>query len=79
MFNNKKKIENSSGVVKKENRLSRLLRANASFQASLISSERTGQECDYNENQKEIRNAMLVAEYNKAIAIAAMQKDRYLR
>jgi len=78
MFNRKKKIGSSSGVIKPENRLLRLLRSDTGFQASLISLERADQEEVYNESQKEVGNAMLEAEYKKAQAIKTMQQNRNL-
>jgi len=77
MFNRKKKIGSNSGVIKPENKLLRLLRSNTGFQASPLSLERTDQEDDYNACiQKEIRNAMLEAEYQKAKTIMMMQQHR---
>jgi hypothetical protein len=76
MFTRKKKIGNNSGVIKPENRLLRLLRSDTGFQAFLINLERTNQEDAYNESQKEIRNAMLEAEYKKAKAIMMMQQHQ---
>ena len=76
MFTRKKKSGSNSGVIKSENSLLRLLRSDTGFQASLISLERTNQEDAYNEAQKEIRNAMLEAEYKKAKAIMMMQQHR---
>jgi hypothetical protein len=76
MFTRKKKIGNNSGVIKPENRLLRLLRSDTGFQAFLINLERTNQEDAYNESQKEIRSAMLEAEYKKAKAIMAIQQHR---
>jgi len=78
MFNRKKEIGSSSGVIKPENRLLRLLRSDTGFQASLISLERADQEEVYNESQKEVGNAMLEAEYKKAQAIKTMQQNRNL-
>jgi len=76
MFTNKKKIGNNSGVIEPENRLLRLLRSDTGFQAFLINLERTNQEDAYSEAQREVRNAMLEAEYKKAKAIMAMQQHR---
>jgi hypothetical protein len=76
MFTRKKKIGSNSGVIKPENRLLRLLRSDTGFQAFLINLERTNQEDAYNESWKEIRNAMLEAEYKKAKAIMTMQQHR---
>ena len=74
MFKNKKKIGSNSGVIEPENRLLRLLRSDTGFQAFLINLERTNQEDAYSEAQKEVRNAMLEAEYKKAKAVTAMQQ-----
>lgn len=76
MFTRKKKIGSNSGVIKPENRLFRLLRSDTGFQAFLISLERTNQEDAYSEARKEVRHAMLEAEYKKAKAIMAMQQHR---
>jgi len=76
MFSRKKKIGSNSGVIKPENRLLRLLRSDIGFQDSLISLERKDQEDAYNGYQKEIRNAMLEAEYEKNRAIMMMQQHR---
>ena len=76
MFTRKRKIGSNSGVIKPENRLLRLLRSDTGFQAFLINLERTNQEDAYNESWKEIRNAMLEAEYKKAKAIMTMQQHR---
>jgi len=74
MFTRKKKIGSELGEIKPENRLLRLLGSDIGFQASLISLERTDQEDAYSEAQKEVRNAMLEAEYKKAKAIMMMQQ-----
>lgn len=77
MFTRKKRFGSNSGVIKPENRLLRLLRSDTGFQASLISQERTDQEDAHNAHiQKDIRNAMLEAEYKKAKAIMMMQQHR---
>jgi hypothetical protein len=76
MFTRRKKFESNSGVIKPESRLLRLLRSDTSFQAPLISLERTDQEDGYNEARKEIGNAILEAEYKKAKAIMMMQQHR---
>ena len=74
MFTRKKKIGSDLGEIKPENRLLRLLRSDTGFQASLISLERTDLEDAYGEVQREIRNAMLEAEYKKAKAIMMWQQ-----
>jgi len=76
MFTRKKKSGSNSGVIKSENSLLRLLRSDTGFQASLISLERKDQEDAYNGYQKEVRNAMLEAEYKKNRAIMMMQQHR---
>lgn len=76
MFTRKKKSGSNSGVIKSENSLSRLIRSDTGFQASLISLERKDQEDAYSGSQKEIGNAMLEAEYKKAKAIMMMQQHR---
>jgi len=76
MFTRKQKIGSNSGAAKPQNRLLRLLRSDIGFQASLISLERRDQEDSYNKSQKEIANAMLEAEYNKAKAIIMTQRAR---
>jgi hypothetical protein len=77
MLSRKSKSEINSGVIRPGNRLLRLLRSDTGFQARLISLERTDQEDDYNAcAQKEIRNAMLEAEYKKAKTIMMMQQHR---
>lgn len=76
MFTRRKKFESNSSVIKPESRLLRLLRPDAGFQAPLIGLERADQEDGHNEAQKEIRNAMLEAEYKKAKAIMMMQQQR---
>jgi hypothetical protein len=76
MFGRKKKIGNNLGIKEQENRLLRLLRSDIGFQAPLISLERTDQEDAYGEAQKEVRNAMIAAEYKKAKAIMMMQQHR---
>jgi hypothetical protein len=78
MFTRKKKIGSDLGEIKPENRLLRLLRSDTGFQASLISLERTDLEDAYGEVQREIRNAMLEAEYKKAKAIMMWQQHRNL-
>lgn len=76
MFTRRKKIGSTSGVMKSENLMLRLLRADTGFQASLTSSEKTDQEDGYMAYaQKEIRNAMLEAECKKAQAFM-MQRYR---
>jgi hypothetical protein len=76
MFSGKKKIRSNLGVVKTENRLLRLLKSGVGFQVSLTSVERKDQEDAYDESQKEMYNAMLEAEYQKAKAIMATQQAR---
>lgn len=76
MFKGKKKIGSNLGAVKPENRLLRLLRSDVGFQVSLISVERKDKKDDYDESQKEIDNAMLEAEYQKAKATMMMQQTR---
>jgi len=76
MFTRKKKIGSNSGVIEPENRLLRLLKSDTGFQAFLINLERIDQEDAYSEAQKEVRNAMLEAEYKKAKAIMMMQQHR---
>ena len=75
MFTRKNKIGSNSGVIKPESRLLRLLRSDTSFQASLISLEKTDQD-DYKACQKEIGNAILEAEYKKGKAIMMMQQHQ---
>jgi len=76
MFTGKKKIRSNPGVVKTENRLLRLLKSGVGFQVSLTSVDRKDQEDAYDESQKEVYNAMLEAEYQKAKAIMATQQAR---
>ena len=76
MFTGKKKIRSNLGVVKTENRLLRLLKSGVGFQVSLTSVARKDQEDAYDESQKEVYNAMLEAEYQKAKAIMATQQAR---
>jgi len=74
MFARKKKIGSELGKIKPENRLLRLLRSDIGSQGSPFSLETTNQEDAYSEAQKEVRNAMLEAEYKKAKAIMMMQQ-----
>ena len=74
MFARKKKIGSELGEIKPENRLLRLLRSDIGSQGSPFSLETTNQEDAYSEAQKEVRNAMLEAEYKKAKAIMMMQQ-----
>jgi len=76
MFTRKKKIGSNLDVTKPENRLTRMLRLNTGFQAFVISLERKDQEDVYNESWKEIENARLEVEYEKAKAITMMQQHR---
>ena len=76
MFARKKKIGSELGEIKPENRLLRLLRSDIGSQGSPFSLETTNQEDAYSEAQKEVRNAMLEAEYKKAKAIMMMQQHR---
>jgi L-fucose mutarotase/ribose pyranase (RbsD/FucU family) len=73
MFTNKRKIGKSSNVIEAANRL---LRTDMGLQASLISSAKADREDVYSEVQKEVRNAMIEAEYEKAKAIMATQQHR---
>jgi len=76
VFNRKKNVGSNSGVAKPENRLLRLFRPNAGFQGSLISRESTDVEDTYNIDRKMIKNAMLEAEYQKAMALLAFEKHQ---
>lgn len=77
MFARKKKIGSNLDAIKPESRLLRLLRSNTGLHASFIGLERTDQEDGYNAcAQKEVRHAMLEAEYKKAKAIMMMQQHR---
>jgi len=76
MFTGKKKIERNLDVVKPENRLLRLLRSNDCLHISLPNVEREDQEDAFDGSQKQIQNAMLEAEYQKAKAITATQQSR---
>ena len=78
MFTRKKKIGSDLRDIKPENRLLRMLRSDTGSQAFLISLERTAQEDFYGEAQKEVRNAIIEAEYKKAKAIMATQQHRNL-
>jgi hypothetical protein len=77
MFKNKSKIRSGLSVGKAENSLLRLLRLDVAFQHSSSILEGTHDEEVYNGCQKEISNAMLIAEQNKAKAIMALEKHRY--
>mgnify|MGYP001107471201 CR=1 FL=1 len=77
MFKNKDKIRSNLIVGKPEQSLLRLLRSDIAFQSSPSSLEEAYKEDVYGNNQKEISNAMLIAEQNKAKAIMAIQKYRY--
>jgi len=74
VFMRRKKMGNNLGVVKPENRLLRLFRSDAGFQGSLIGRESTDVEDTYNIDRKMIKNAMLEAEYQKAMALLAFEK-----
>jgi len=76
MFTRKKKIGSDLGVAKSGNRLLRLLRSDMGSQASLMSSAKAEREDAYGEAQKEITNAMLEAEYERAKAVMATQQHR---
>jgi len=78
MFTRKKKIGSDLRDIKPENRLLRMLRSDTGSQAFLINLERTDQEDFYGEAQKEVRNAIIEAEYKKAKAIMATQQHRNL-
>jgi len=79
MFARKKKIGSELGEIKPENRLLRLLRSDIGSQGSPFSLETTNQEDAYSEAQKEVRNAMLEAEYKKGKAIMMMQQHQNIR
>lgn len=76
MFAHRKKVGNVPDAVKLTERLIRLLRSDAGFQASPINPESAHQEEAYDEHQGEIVNAMLEGEYQKAKAIVAMHQHR---
>ena len=75
MFARKQKIESSLGAAKPQNRLFGLLRSNVGFQTPLVSLEKKAPDF-YDKSQKEIENAMLDAEYNKAKVIMTTQQAR---
>lgn len=77
MIKSREKIENSLNVRRSEKGILRLFRPNRDFQASLASIKRTDQEDAYDDSPKEIRSAILEAEYKKATAIMEQQKHRY--
>jgi len=77
MFKNKSKIKSGLTIGKAEKSPLRLFRSDIAFQLSPSSLEGIHHEDVYVDDQKEITNAMLIAEQNKAKAIMAMQKNRY--
>ena len=74
MFARKKRIGSNPCIVKTKSRFLRLLRSETRFQASLANMERKDREDAYDESGKEIGQAMLKAEYEKARAIMMMQQ-----
>jgi len=76
MLKGKKKIESNLGIVKTESRLLRMLRSGIGFQVSLNSVARRDNEDAFKGSQKEIDNALLEAEYQKAKAIMTSQQAR---
>jgi len=76
LLKRKNKIENNLGTVNIKNRLLRLLRSEIGFQVFLISSEGKNEENNFEESRKEINNALVEAEYQKARATMASQQVR---
>jgi len=75
MFKNGK-TGSKLGVGESEKRKLRMLRSDQAFQASLISVEGIDQENVCEGSRKDIRTAMLEAEYKKAKALVAFQNNR---
>jgi hypothetical protein len=75
MFKNRK-IGRKLGVGESEKFKLRMLRSDQALQASLISVEGIDQENACESSRKEIRTAMLEAEYKKAKALMAFQNNR---
>lgn len=75
MFTRKQKIGNNLSIVKPENRLLGLLKTETVFKALLGGLEKNNQ-VTCGESKKEIENAMLEAEYNRAKAILTTQQAR---
>lgn len=74
MFKNKK-IGSSQGIEELKKRKLRILRSGQAFQASLVSVEGIDQENVWEDSRKDIRTAMLEAEYKKAKALVAFQNN----
>jgi hypothetical protein len=71
-----RKIGSKLGVEEPEKCKLRMLRSDQALQASLISVEGIDQENVCESSRKEIRTAMLEAEYKKAKALMAFQNNR---
>jgi len=72
----RKKVKSNLEVAKSGNRLLRLLGLDAGFQAPILCLEKTEEKSVYNDGWREVRNAIIEAEYRKAKAIMAMQQHR---
>jgi hypothetical protein len=75
MFKNKK-IGSNQRIGKLEKRKLRMLRSDQALQALPVSVEGADQESVCEDSQKEIRTAMLEADYQKAKALMAFQNNR---
>ena len=76
MFKNRRKNRNSLGEQKSENRILRMLRLGKSFTSSPVGQEEKDQENVFAIPWEEIRNTLSDAEYNKAQALLASQKNK---
>jgi len=75
MFGKRNKIRTDLEAKKSENRILRLLRSDKSCAVSCDYQEGKEQENGFEGSWKEMRNAMLEAECNKALALLESQRN----
>ncbi len=75
MFKIRDKLERSLSKRRSENIFLRLFRSDADLQPSVVGLTRPDQEDFRTDSQKSIRNALLGAEREKAMAIMALQRQ----
>jgi hypothetical protein len=72
-----RKIGSESEASKLEKSKLRLLKSSQAFPASLVTVESADEENVYGSNRTDIRNAMLDAEFKKAMGLVAFQNNRH--